>query len=192
RLGAEALGVGMGVSFMSEVFDPSRLHSIRESLSDTWNSSKNIDRNKTIIGQNLGRFAFDTGLTMFGALGGSLVGRKLCWWEEVKSRCPVSELESLKLSSRNLESVPLETLSGGPNLPAAEAGLSASPDIQIRIVEKPDRTWTAPARNIQGVESANRVDDIRHPEHLVRADSFAEVAEARADGKSLSWNDIAE
>src|SRR5262249_39640913 len=67
--------VGMGISFVSDVFSASRLHSVREALSDTWTSAKHIEHNKAVIGQNLGRFAFDTGLTVAGAMAGSLAGR---------------------------------------------------------------------------------------------------------------------
>src|SRR5262249_13945289 len=77
-----------------------RLGNIGAALRDTWYVSKNTERNKAIIEQNLGRFAFDTGLMMVGGVGGALLGNKARLWEEMKVGCPQSVVDRASLMTR--------------------------------------------------------------------------------------------
>jgi len=87
RLAGEAAAAGLSISFLADVVNPGRVSTTWAALRDTWASSKAADHNQAVIKQNLGRFAFDTGLMILGGVSGSLLERglsaKLPLWEEV-------------------------------------------------------------------------------------------------------------
>src|SRR4030095_906541 len=76
RLGLEAVGAGMGLAFCRDLLQPQRWSDVRDALSGAWESSANTDRSVALIGNQLGRFAFDTVLLSGVALGASKFGQK--------------------------------------------------------------------------------------------------------------------
>jgi len=86
RLGSQAFGTALGASFALDVMAPRRWSAISTALADTWNSGKNTARNLAVVENNLGRFAFDTGIMTAGGIGGALMGEgvatKLPQWRE--------------------------------------------------------------------------------------------------------------
>lgn len=134
RLAAEVVGAAMGAAFITDVAGPGRLEKLGGALRDTWNSSKNIEHNKAVIGQNLGRFAFDTGLMVVGGGVGSLCGRST-----FRSKLTLSEPGPL---SRTLDSQLME-LSGKQGVNGSRSliePLGGSAHLETRISELPGAT----------------------------------------------------
>jgi len=77
RMGLEAVGVGMSVAFCRDLLQPQRWSDVRDALSDACQSSANTDRSVALIGDKLGRFAFDTLLLSGLTLGASRFGQKM-------------------------------------------------------------------------------------------------------------------
>ena len=75
RMGLEAVGVGMGVAFCRDLLQPQRWSDVRDALSGAWQSSANTDRSVALIGDKLGRFAFDTVLLSGLTLGAAKFGQ---------------------------------------------------------------------------------------------------------------------
>lgn len=76
RLGGQALAVGLGLSFYRDVASPARMGDLSDALSASWASGANTDMSIKVVGDRVGRMAFDALLFSGAAYGGARIGQK--------------------------------------------------------------------------------------------------------------------
>ena len=75
RLAGEAAAAGLALGTATDMLMPDRWSAVGDALADTWDSPAQTDRNISILSDNLGRFTFDSWLSMAGSMAGAKVGQ---------------------------------------------------------------------------------------------------------------------
>src|SRR5262249_8231277 len=70
----KGIGTGSAVSFAYDALKPERMGAVWGAMKDTWNSPDHLKADTDVIGNQLGRFAFDTTLMSAAGIAGAKLG----------------------------------------------------------------------------------------------------------------------
>lgn len=102
----KAAGVGASISFASDIL--SNGDEIVGVMSDAWQSSANMDTNVAVMQERLGRFGFDSAMTIAAGTAGGALGRKIFGPKlEILSSSQLYERTQTQFANKNLFDVKL-------------------------------------------------------------------------------------
>ncbi len=102
----KAAGVGMTISFASDILNKSE--EVLGAMSEAWQSSANMDKNVAVMQDSVGKFGFDTAMTIASGTAGGALGRKVFGPKlEILSSNQLYERTQTQSANKNLFDVKL-------------------------------------------------------------------------------------